>query len=360
MREAIIIGVVVGLLFFAAGVIMTALAVKYATNSILWDVLLWSGIALMVASVATLILYIHSQSSGGAFWVPALLINLGVYAIISGVAYTSSSAPASTPPSAPVWSWVWDPLTPEQSDKIYFTLKDKPPRTIEVACDAITAGLICDSFDALFKKLNWDQKFSARRGQMFTRGVTGFAYEVSDETGRLLKEAIEGSTSFTVNIGRVNEYVIPPHARLLIGAKPLPEPMPASASSQIAAISQKMKSLAVEIARFASDRAREEQGLPPREAYPIGEVGMTQHWRRGMQFRQQTETLFSERFGTTVSSSLTDLQGMGIELSFGIDAGSPLAFATWFGTIGTLLEAGKIAEARSKAVDARFWMAQPR
>jgi hypothetical protein len=109
MREAIIVGVVVGLLFFAAGVVMTALAVKYATNSLLWDVVLWSGVALMVASVATLGLYIYSQSNGGAFWIPALLVNLGICAIISGIAYTNSTAPdvahpsplAAQPPIAP-------------------------------------------------------------------------------------------------------------------------------------------------------------------------------------------------------------------------------------------------------------------
>jgi hypothetical protein len=94
MRETIIIGIVVGVLFFAAGVVMTALAIKYATTAILWDVLLWSGVGVMIASVATLALYIWSQTSGGAFWVPAALLNLGVSAVITGIAYSYTSIPA--------------------------------------------------------------------------------------------------------------------------------------------------------------------------------------------------------------------------------------------------------------------------
>ena len=45
MREAIIIGGILGLFFFAGSAILTALAIKHATPSYLWDIVLGGGIA---------------------------------------------------------------------------------------------------------------------------------------------------------------------------------------------------------------------------------------------------------------------------------------------------------------------------
>lgn len=86
MREAIIVGSVVGLFFFAAGAIMTALAIKYATSSSFWDVVLWAGIATMASTVATLGLYISSQINGGPFWVPAACFTAAVFIGTIGLA----------------------------------------------------------------------------------------------------------------------------------------------------------------------------------------------------------------------------------------------------------------------------------
>lgn len=87
MREAIIIGVAIGAFFFAGGGILTALAIKYATSSVLWDFVLWTGTSLMIASVATLALYVSSQLTGRAFLIPALLIDLGICSIAGGLVW---------------------------------------------------------------------------------------------------------------------------------------------------------------------------------------------------------------------------------------------------------------------------------
>ncbi len=84
MREAIIIGIIVGALFFAAGAVLSALAIKYATSSLLWDVVLWGSVALMMGSLVTLGLYISSQLSGRPFVGPALIINFGLCLIVGG------------------------------------------------------------------------------------------------------------------------------------------------------------------------------------------------------------------------------------------------------------------------------------
>jgi hypothetical protein len=87
MREAIIIGAVVGLFFFACGAAVSALAIKYSTNSLLWDFVLWGGVAIMLGSITTLGLYISSQLRGRAFMGPALLINLGICLIVFGAVW---------------------------------------------------------------------------------------------------------------------------------------------------------------------------------------------------------------------------------------------------------------------------------
>jgi hypothetical protein len=85
VREAVIIGVVIGAFFCAVGAILTALAIKFGTDSPLWDLVLWGGAVIMVASVATLGLYISSQVGGRPFMMPSLLINLGICFLTAGV-----------------------------------------------------------------------------------------------------------------------------------------------------------------------------------------------------------------------------------------------------------------------------------
>ncbi len=92
MREAIIIGTILGLFFFMATAAMTAIAVKYATPSVLWDVIFWGGIAGMIMSVATLALFVSSQMSGRPFVIPSALIDLGICLAVAGFVWHFSSS----------------------------------------------------------------------------------------------------------------------------------------------------------------------------------------------------------------------------------------------------------------------------
>jgi hypothetical protein len=84
MRDAIIVGFIIGAFFAAIGAIVAALAIKNATPSLLWDLVLWGGVAMLLCSVATLALYISSLNSGRLLLWPALLINTGLCLIVGG------------------------------------------------------------------------------------------------------------------------------------------------------------------------------------------------------------------------------------------------------------------------------------
>jgi len=92
MREAIIVGFIIGAFFAAIGAIVAALAIKNATPSILWDLVLWGGVALLFCSIATLALYISSQNSGRPLLWPALLINTGLCLMVGGFVWHFSKA----------------------------------------------------------------------------------------------------------------------------------------------------------------------------------------------------------------------------------------------------------------------------
>jgi len=100
MRETIIIGIVVGAIFFAAGAIVSSLAIKYATSSYLWDAVLWGGVALMLCSLITLGLYISSQLGGRPFVLPSLLINFGLCLVVGGLVWHFGYGNASPKPNA--------------------------------------------------------------------------------------------------------------------------------------------------------------------------------------------------------------------------------------------------------------------
>lgn len=87
MRESIIIGFIVGTFFAAISAIVAALAIKNATPSLLWDIVLWGGVAMLLCSIATLALYTSAQNSGRFLLWPALLINTGLCLIVGGLVW---------------------------------------------------------------------------------------------------------------------------------------------------------------------------------------------------------------------------------------------------------------------------------
>jgi hypothetical protein len=328
----------------------------------------WGGIVLSVVLIliaAIIALRAEREAPTGrwgvkAMWPQYLMTICGIGFFIGLVGFLQINVPPSpTIKDVPrqEFSWNWEPLTVTESDKLFRALKDTAAQTIEILCNPQTGGVLADSFEAVFKKLNWPIQHSARRGQIWTPPVTGLAFEAANETTLAVKSAIERFTDLTVNIGPVSDYPIPGHPRLFIGAKPLPNDAPESVKARIAAIALRSQALSKEIAQFASDRQREEALLPPRDSYP-GAIGLQQHWERGRQFRQQTEALSNQRFGSSAAARLGELDQIGIEPAFGIGMDNPSVFSNWLGAVSDLLLEGKVAEARTTAANTRFWMSQ--
>jgi hypothetical protein len=98
MRDAIIVGTIIGAFFFMATAAMTAVAVRYATPTVLWDVIFWAGIAGMIMSATSLALFVSSQVYGRPLWMPAALINLGICFFVFGLVwhFQSEAKPSST------------------------------------------------------------------------------------------------------------------------------------------------------------------------------------------------------------------------------------------------------------------------
>jgi fluoride ion exporter CrcB/FEX len=89
MREFFAIPAAIGLFFFLATCVMTAVAIRYATPSLLWDLILWGGVIGMFSTVATFALFVSSQLTGRPFLWPTLAINLGICLIVGGFVWHS-------------------------------------------------------------------------------------------------------------------------------------------------------------------------------------------------------------------------------------------------------------------------------
>jgi len=87
MREAIIIGSAIGLFFGAVGVVMTALGIKYAADSPLWDYAIGLGVAFILVGIVTITLYVSSERGGRPFMGPELLINTAICMIALGIVW---------------------------------------------------------------------------------------------------------------------------------------------------------------------------------------------------------------------------------------------------------------------------------
>jgi hypothetical protein len=87
MREAVIITFIGGAFFAALGAMVAALAIKNATPALLWDLVLWGGVAMVIGSIISLGLFLWSQSSGRPFVGPALSIDFGLCLIAIGLVW---------------------------------------------------------------------------------------------------------------------------------------------------------------------------------------------------------------------------------------------------------------------------------
>lgn len=93
------IALVMGVFFFAGGAVMTALAIKYATPGLLWDIVLWGGIlgmALSAANIIMLAIYYLSDAilrTQRPILGPAILMNLAICLAVGSLIWHFSEAP---------------------------------------------------------------------------------------------------------------------------------------------------------------------------------------------------------------------------------------------------------------------------
>jgi hypothetical protein len=94
------ISIPVTLVVAALGAILTAAAIRYSTDTALWDFVLWGAIAMLFGSLACLALIILSHFSGRSFAMSAVLVFVGIGFIVAGVGwyFRSAAAPSLIPP----------------------------------------------------------------------------------------------------------------------------------------------------------------------------------------------------------------------------------------------------------------------
>jgi hypothetical protein len=340
-------------------IVMTAVAIKYATNSILWDILLWSGVALIIASIATLALYIWSQSNGSAFLIPAFLVNLGICAVLSGIAYSYATKPVEQA-RIPKFSWVWDALTDNQIENIARQLDGKVKQKIQLACERDTCAPIAESFKKLSDKLGWELiKGDPRMARLLSSGVTGIVLNNTDEPATAIKGTIEKNTEIAVATSSPAPEAPKDCLVFIIGAKPLPEPIPTEIERQLKEFGAEVKPLSSEIFSFVSDRQREVNRIARRENFPNSTDGAQQYGLQNLQLSRETSELFSVRFGGRLSALLGRLSIFGVDMAFMVQGSSrPELTAKWLQTVGDLLDRGRIVEARKIGASNSFWFGQ--
>jgi hypothetical protein len=97
MRREEAPGIFIGVLLTAIGLVVTALAIKYATDSLLWDVILALGIAIAVMAVVDTAWAIFASSSelrkSRPLWGPMILVDLGICLIVGAIVWHFNDAP---------------------------------------------------------------------------------------------------------------------------------------------------------------------------------------------------------------------------------------------------------------------------
>ncbi|HUI94000.1 MAG TPA: hypothetical protein VLX68_17300, partial [Chitinivibrionales bacterium] len=136
----------------------------------------------------------------------------------------------------------------------------------------------------IYQKANWDIDEPATRAPMIFGGVIGLQYFSTDETGQLIKQAVEKNTSYKV--AEIN----PQHRRLgnkpvlIIGAKPLLAPLPPNVKKEVEELADKLQELSNQILTFAADRQQAEALMRENSK----KDDQYENWQRSVAFSNQT------------------------------------------------------------------------
>lgn len=325
--------------------------------------LFWGGLAIFFLTIVVVsILALHDAERKTKVVGPIITMAIGTLILGCGLGWYFWTSKQTTIVAEhllePKFSWIWEPLTEKQIEAIANQLKDKGAGSVTMTFNARNAGKIAASFKSVFERAKWGIQPMPQLNSIYG-GVSGLAHYPNNDIGRTLKDAVETHTDLKLNFVVLRHASASETSMFIIGARPLPEPIPTDIKKDLSELGQKLKDMATAIGAFAIDRKREQSLLPPRESFDPTVQGARKWFDRNVAFSKETEALLAQKF-QQAAFLLGELEMLGIEMPFFIQNSQtdPARVAKWYNFVGSYLEQGRIEEGRIKAADNDFWFRQ--
>lgn len=244
-------------------------------------------------------------------------------------------------------TWLWPALTDEQISQISSSLGPAPTEPIMVV-DVTSAGKpLAASLARVFGQAHWQSL--ARPSLPPEYSAIGIRVYPENDFTRRLKSAIEKVTGFNVDFGPVPS----PGTQslyILIGAKPLSEPLPDNLLKEAKEIGTNMVLLSNDISAFIRERNQI-------KSQRYAERSPKDQWLFNRDFEGETSTVFNNRFGAIFAEILRRADFLGVlmprqiaQVDYFVAAGQ-----AWLSSVGDRLQQGKLSEARSAAANDRLF-----
>jgi hypothetical protein len=347
------------------GVAMMGVAGPFAFDvpKIFWQIIVLAGALLTFLSGAFLIYeYRDLVKRGRMIPVIGMIISGVLFVAFAGWHFwPSQPEPKTAEIPTQQFSWNWEPLSIEQISGLHKAIESLDKQPIQIACISDTCGALSASLHQLFEELHWPIiNSNSSQDSRYAQGITGITINRTDRTAELIQNSIQTRTELPIRMSPTARPGAPlvDHILLIIGAKPLPAPLPDEVRKELVDLASQLKRVSSEILEFANDRQREEARLPVLGTSP-GDHSY-EEFRRRVAFGNETQALMQRKFGAEAAASLAILGRLGIYPAFLVQNSDrePARWGKWFGTVGNFLEQTKIAEARAIASDDSFWFHQ--
>lgn len=285
-----------------------------------------------------------------------ILIGLVVIAVpiyLRNFRNESNTKSASVSAQSVEW-WEWPTLSDIEINLLCAQLNNyNPSRDIWVSGYSSSIGLR-DSFHVAFARLGWNHHVLAD-ARMIHRPTIGVSISPSSADADTLKRAIE--TCLNIGVQLTAPHAPGAQTMLIVGARPLPVPLPQSAKDEISDLGRRMVKLSGEIYEFSSDREGLHQKTykPPEPAAGVS-AGLSE-WREHRAFTNESEAIYERKYGVRAKALLVELERIAVGLPFPMSVTSSnfKPIAKWFGVIGELITQLQMNDARSRSADSNFW-----
>jgi hypothetical protein len=342
----------------AVAIVLTVIGARLTTNSA--NGLLIAAWFLATASIFVLPFVARLDVIPRILWTAlfASVAGLGLYQLRWTDPVIVVSSQTEPLKSEQIFSWIWDPLTAEQTSQIVSKLyADGRPHSVTISSMAASGSTLAQGIDEVFGRAKWTHFL--RASAPTTELIEGIVIGPDSAAARIIKDALE-SVGLPVTIRDLKTMAKDSPPDVIVGVKPVPVPLTPVLRDEAQGLGQKLKDLSGDILVFAADRVREEGLLPPRESYAPDSDGAGKWFQRGVNFSNETEALYAMKFGDRATPYLIQLQNMGVMLPFHLQhvEGRPTGLGKWFSAVGDLLVQGKIQEARTVGNNNALWFNQ--